>query len=103
MSPFRSKTNKPLWSRRNFLAASALAGGGILLGGKASGEEFKEKSAKKKALVAISLDLEMARNFPKWEDTHWDYEKGNLNQAAKDYAVRACERLRKRGGVIHAF
>ena len=25
---------------------------------------------KKKALIAITLDLEMSRNFPSWEDTH---------------------------------
>jgi peptidoglycan/xylan/chitin deacetylase (PgdA/CDA1 family) len=56
-----------------------------------------------KAQIAISFDLEMARNFPNWGDTHWDYEKGNLNQAAKDYAVEACRRVRKRGGVIHNF
>ncbi|MCI0331870.1 MAG: polysaccharide deacetylase family protein [Planctomycetes bacterium] len=57
----------------------------------------------KKAQIAITLDLEMARNFPNWEDTHWDYEKGNLNQAAKDYTVEACRRVRKHGGVIHTF
>ncbi len=56
-----------------------------------------------KAQIAITLDLEMARNFPHWEDTHWDYEKGNLNQAAKDYAVNACHRVKTRGGVIHTF
>src|SRR6187551_1550009 len=56
-----------------------------------------------KAQIAITLDLEMARNFPQWEDSHWDYEKGNLNQAAKDYAVNACHRVKKRGGVIHTF
>jgi peptidoglycan/xylan/chitin deacetylase (PgdA/CDA1 family) len=57
--------------------------------------------ASAKAQIAITLDLEMARNFPNWEDTHWDYEKGNLNQAAKDY--QACRRVKKRGGVIHTF
>lgn len=56
-----------------------------------------------KAQIAITLDLEMARNFPNWDDTHWDYEKGNLNQAAKDYAVQACRRVKARGGVIHTF
>ncbi len=56
-----------------------------------------------KAQIAITLDLEMARNFPNWEDTHWDYEKGNLNQAAKEYAVQACRRVKARGGVIHTF
>jgi hypothetical protein len=55
------------------------------------------------AQIAITLDLEMARNFPNWEDSHWDYEKGNLNAAAKDYAVNACQRVKKRGGVIHTF
>jgi hypothetical protein len=61
------------------------------------------KATFEKAQIAITLDLEMARNFPRWEDTHWDYEKGNLNQAAKDYAVNACQRVKKRGGVIHTF
>jgi hypothetical protein len=56
-----------------------------------------------KAQIAITLDLEMARNFPQWDDTHWDYEKGNLNQPAKDYAVNACQRVKKHGGVIHTF
>ena len=56
-----------------------------------------------KALVAITLDLEMARNFPKWEDTHWDYEKGNLNAEAKHYSLEAARRVKARGGVIHFF
>jgi hypothetical protein len=45
----------------------------------------------------------MARNFPKWEDTHWDYEKGNLNEETKRYAVEAARRVKARGGVIHFF
>ena len=55
------------------------------------------------AQVAITLDLEMARNFPQWEDTHWDYEKGNLDAATKAYAVKAGELVRSRGGRIHYF
>jgi hypothetical protein len=55
------------------------------------------------ALIAITLDLEMARNFPKWEDTHWDYEKGNLNAEAKRYALEAARRVKACGGVIHFF
>lgn len=57
----------------------------------------------KKALIAITMDLEMARNFPNWEDTHWDYEKGNLNDAAKAYAVEVCRRVKAHGGVVHTF
>ena len=55
------------------------------------------------ALVAITLDLEMSRNFPTWEDTHWDYEKGNLNGDTKRYTVEACRRVKAVGGVVHAF
>jgi peptidoglycan/xylan/chitin deacetylase (PgdA/CDA1 family) len=56
-----------------------------------------------KSQIAITFDLEMSRNFPNWEDTHWDYEKGNMNQAAKDYTERACQRVKDRGGVLHTF
>src|SRR4029450_11238175 len=42
-----------------------------------------------RALIAIRLDREMSRNFPRWEDTHWDYEKGNLNDDTKRYTVEA--------------
>ncbi|MEX0610666.1 MAG: polysaccharide deacetylase family protein [Pirellulales bacterium] len=45
----------------------------------------------------------MARNFPKWTDTHWDYEKGNLNEPAKRYTVEACRRVKARRGRIHTF
>ena len=88
-------------SRRNFLAAAS----GVTAGLAARGllQAAPSIAAFEKAQIAITLDLEMARNFPHWEDTHWDYEKGNLNQAAKDYAVNACHRVKKRGGVIHTF
>ena len=50
-----------------------------------------------KALIAISLDLEMSRNFPTWETTHWDYEKGNLNDETKNYTTAACKRVKAAG------
>lgn len=56
-----------------------------------------------KALVAITLDLEMSRNFPRWEDTHWDYAKGLLDEPTKRYSVDAAQRVRDAGGVIHFF
>lgn len=90
-----------LMGRRNFLTTLAGASAGLatrnLLSAAPTAARFD------KAQIAITLDLEMARNFPRWQDTHWDYEKGNLNQAAKDYAVSACRRVKKRGGVIHTF
>lgn len=56
-----------------------------------------------KALVAITLDLEMSRNFPTWETTHWDYEKGNLNEETKRYTSAAAKRVKAAGGVLHCF
>src|SRR5215831_14375759 len=55
------------------------------------------------ALIAITLDLEMSRNFPTWEQTHWDFEKGNLNDETKKYTVEACRRVKAHGGVVHCF
>jgi hypothetical protein len=56
-----------------------------------------------KALIAITLDLEMSRNFPTWDQTHWDYEKGNLNAETKKYTLEACRRVKAHGGVVHCF
>jgi len=59
--------------------------------------------AARKAQIAITLDLEMSRNFPTWDDLHWDYEKGNLNEETKRYTVEACQRVKARGGKVHCF
>ncbi len=55
------------------------------------------------ALIAITLDLEMSRNFPRWDDHHWDYAKGDLDEATKRYTVEACRRVKAKGGVVHCF
>src|SRR5215471_17111798 len=88
-----------LVTRREFIAGS-MAAGISLCGSKSRAHEHAEAD---KALVAITLDLEMSRNFPKWEDTHWDYEKGNLNEETKKYTVEACRRVKAAGGVLHCF
>ncbi len=81
-------------SRRDFLACgTALAAASV------AAEEQKPP----KALLAITLDLEMSRNFPAWEDTHWDYEKGNLNAETKRYAGEAARRVKAHGGRLHFF
>lgn len=90
-----------LSSRRQFLSTVAGASAGLVARGSLRAEQTS--TAFDKAQIVVTLDLEMARNFPEWEDTHWDYEKGNLNQAAKDYTVQACRRVKERGGVIHTF
>jgi hypothetical protein len=93
-------------SRRRFLASAAATGVALATAQRAttSGAVAQERTApQSKALIAITLDLEMSRNFPRWEDTHWDYEKGNLDDDTKQYAVQAARRVKQRGGVIHFF
>jgi peptidoglycan/xylan/chitin deacetylase (PgdA/CDA1 family) len=82
-------------SRRGFLASSAAAA--LIMTGATPAR--REKAAQ----IAITLDLEMSANFPTWDDTHWNYEKGNLNDATKAYALEAGRRVRKAGGYIHFF
>lgn len=84
-------------SRRSFLRQSAASAAALI---PLSGARGADRDG---AQIAITFDLEMSRNFPRWEDTHWDYEKGNLDKAAKDYTLEAARRVRARGGVIHCF
>jgi hypothetical protein len=84
-------------SRRRFLAGSVVAGMGCLA------QAARKNADADKALIAITLDLEMSRNFPTWETTHWDYEKGNLNDETKRYTAEACRRVKTAGGVLHCF
>lgn len=81
-------------SRRAALAAGSLALASLARPAFAS---------EPKAQVAITFDLEMSRNFPAWEDTHWDYEKGNLNDETKRYTLEAARRIKAAGGRMHAF
>jgi hypothetical protein len=90
--------------RRDFLArsaaAAAAAASGTLL---RTGRRAAGAIRLPRALVSITLDLEMSRNFPTWETTHWDYEKGNLDEATKRYAEQAAERVAAAGGRIQFF
>lgn len=85
-------------TRRGFLAASAAA-----LGVGREADLLAGERPPGKALVAITLDLEMSRNFPTWDATHWDYEKGNLDADTRNYALEAARRVKKAGGRIHFF
>jgi peptidoglycan/xylan/chitin deacetylase (PgdA/CDA1 family) len=84
--------------RRRFLAAAA--SGLVFALGKplAAGEPDA-----KKALVAITLDLEMSAQYPRRDMLEWNYQKGNLDEPTKKYARDACRLVKERGGVIHCF
>src|SRR5258708_2478457 len=88
-------TRATLLSRRRFLAGCAATGVNLV--------QAEPMRAQKKALIAISLDLEMSRNFPTWETTHWDYEKGNLNDDTKKYTAESYRRVKAAGGGFHCF
>ena len=89
-------------TRREFISAASMAGLSVGLAGIGAAAQ-PAPTRRQQALIAITMDLEMARNFPRWEDTHWDYEKGNLNEEAKRYAVEAARRVKAHGGVLHFF
>lgn len=94
----RQQPEGPL-SRRLFLAATtSLAAGLWAAPRRSTGEETNDP-----ALIAITLDLEMSREYPTKDQTHWDYEKGNLNAETKQYAVEAARRVKQHGGVLHFF
>jgi peptidoglycan/xylan/chitin deacetylase (PgdA/CDA1 family) len=83
-------------TRRQFLAATGLTASAPL-------PALGVQAPAAKALIAITLDLEMSRNFPTRDQTHWDYEKGNLDVETKRYALEAARRVKARGGMIHFF
>jgi peptidoglycan/xylan/chitin deacetylase (PgdA/CDA1 family) len=94
-------SHEPAFSRRQFLGATLAGGASIASLPRPAAPP--SRPARRQALVAISLDLEMSRNFPTWEQTHWDYDKGNLNAETKRYAVEAARRVQAHGGVVHFF
>ena len=59
--------------------------------------------ASSKAMIAVTLDLEMCRNFPTWEQTHWDYDKGIIDDATKRCTLEIARRVRAAGGHLHCF
>lgn len=95
-------------SRRGFLAGSAAA---LAVGRDSSlpasplvdTGRLEARPTGDKARIAITLDLEMSRHYPTWDQMHWDYEKGNLDADTKRYSVEAARRVKAAGGRIHFF
>ena len=100
-----SPTMRP--TRRRWLQAAAAAGFHAGLGGgvaAASNPASNPAStASGPALIAITLDLEMSAQYPKRGMVEWNYEKGNLDEATKRYALEAARMVRRAGGVLHFF
>jgi hypothetical protein len=60
-------------------------------------------TSQRKALIAITLDLEMSAQYPRRGMVEWNYRKGDLDQATKNYAVQAGAIVKEHGGRIHYF
>lgn len=89
-------------SRRDWMKAATLAACGGIVTGTLNCHQLQAAESDR-ALVAITLDLEMSANFPTRETTHWNFEKGNLNDETKKYSVEAARRVKAAGGVLHFF
>ncbi|HVX11588.1 MAG TPA: polysaccharide deacetylase family protein [Pirellulales bacterium] len=84
-------------SRRSFLvAAGALTATCV-------GRLPAATAPPRRAQIAITLDLEMSRDYPRRGMTEWDFEKGNLDDATKEYAVEAANLVKQAGGRMHFF
>lgn len=84
-------------SRRTFIAGAV---GGTMAA--VLGNSRAEPSAQP-AQIAITLDLEMSRHYPRRGNFEWDFQKGNLDEATKKYSLEAARIAKERGGVIHFF
>jgi peptidoglycan/xylan/chitin deacetylase (PgdA/CDA1 family) len=88
-----------LITRRAFLGGTVAA----TMGAAAVWGRGTVAPAERKAKIAITLDLEMSRHYPKRGMMEWDFEKGNLDADTKRYAVEAGKIVKDRGGLIHYF
>lgn len=91
--------NQRTHSRRGALRLGAAAA----ITAAAKGRAAWSEPPAPRASIAITLDLEMSRQYPQRDDMRWDYEKGNLDTDTKRYAVEAARRVKQAGGVIHFF
>ena len=93
------RTGHRHWTRRQFLAAARRQRPPLRERRRPAGAAEGDR-----ALVAITLDLEMSRNFPGLDRHALGLSrKGNLNDETKRYTVEACRRVKAAGGVLHCF
>lgn len=92
------KTLPQALSRRRFLSGSLATAACAATGWKAS-----RLPKRKPALIAITLDLEMSGHYPKRGMLEWNYRKGDLDDATKQYSVKAGKIVKQAGGVLHYF
>ncbi|MGE3315611.1 MAG: polysaccharide deacetylase family protein [Planctomycetaceae bacterium] len=86
-------------TRRGFLAGSIATAVAATAGfSRVRGDDLEGK-----ALISITLDLEMSRHYPKRGMMEWDFRKGDLDDDTKKYSVEAGRVAKELGGKIHYF
>ena len=90
-------------TRRRWLRAAAGLAGGTAAATLGWRPPARAAAPGRPAAIAITLDLAMSRGYPTRDATEWDYQKGNLDDATKRYALKAADVAREHGGVIHFF
>lgn len=86
-------------SRREWLARAVAAGAALPL----LSQRLVAAEERPPALIAITLDLEMSQDYPERGTKEWNFQKGNLDDATKRYALEAARRVKAAGGVLHFF
>ena len=86
------------YSRRSFLQATGALGASLLLP-----RSLPAAKPQRRAQIAITLDLEMSAQYPRPGMTEWNFQKGNLDEPTKQYALEAGKLVKQRGGVLHYF
>ena len=89
-------TPLPITRRRFLSTAAAATTAGLATPGLAN-------AAPEKAHIALTLDLEMSRHYPRRGLTEWDFQKGNLDKATKAYSLKAARVAHDLGARIHFF
>jgi len=84
-------------TRRRFLS------GALAAGITAASVRYGRPAEPGPALISVTLDLEMSRHYPLRGDLEWDYRKGQLDAATKQYTVDAAAILKRHGGRLHTF
>ncbi len=89
--------SNPSLTRRSFLAGTAA---GVMTNAVGYSQENRRG---KRSQIAITFDLEMSRMYPTRDIMEWDFQKGNLNEPTKNYALNAARIAKDLGGMIHFF
>ena len=94
-----SPSDRKVLTRRGWLRTALPLGAMAFMPRASNADELPTR----KARIAITLDLEMSAQYPQRDQLEWNYEKGNLDEATKRYAVEAAKIVNDFGGVIHFF